>query len=199
MDWGASSYGGMEHHPYFHVGKLDFWNEEAQVHEAGHGWFGDGVRLACWEDFVLSEGTTTYITARALESVDGPNLWPAYVDNYLVGICTKHGNTIVLPDETCNEIDFENSPLWSLATYMKGACFYEDVADLVGPEQVDSVISEFYQKNVNHSARMQEMIDLLKERSDPQYSTQIDQLANEWLRSYDCPPEFSRRCRAHQR
>jgi aminopeptidase N len=199
VDWGDDSIGGMEHHPFFHVGKDDFWNEEAQVHEAGHGWFGDGVRLACWEDFVLSEGTTTYITARALESVDGPNLWPPYVDNYLVGICENRGNTIVLPDETCNEIDFEQSPLWSLATYMKGACFYEDVADLVGPEQVDAVIGEFYQTNVNHSARMQDMIDLLKQRSAPEYSSQIDELANEWLRSYDCPPDYARRCRTHQR
>ena len=48
VDWGPGSWGGMEHHPFFHVGRFDFGNEEAQVHEAAHGWFGDAVRLACW-------------------------------------------------------------------------------------------------------------------------------------------------------
>lgn len=110
VDWGADSWGGMEHHPFFHVGKFDFNDEEAQVHEAGHGWFGDGVRIACWEDFVLSEGTTTYIAARALEQVGGPNEWDYYVDGFLVPICEDTSrdptlvNTIVLPD-TCNEIE----------------------------------------------------------------------------------------------
>jgi aminopeptidase N len=38
--------------------------EVDQVHEAAHGWFGDGVRLRCWEDFVLSEGTASHLDAR---------------------------------------------------------------------------------------------------------------------------------------
>ena len=40
-------------------------------------------------------------------------------------------NAMVLPDGTCNAIDFERDPIWSLTTYMKGACFYEEVADLI--------------------------------------------------------------------
>ena len=28
------------------------------------------MRIACWEDFVLSEGTVTYLAARAIEAVD---------------------------------------------------------------------------------------------------------------------------------
>ena len=44
----------------------------AQAHEAAHGWFGNGVRLRCWEDFVLSEGTASYLAARVLEEVAGP-------------------------------------------------------------------------------------------------------------------------------
>ena len=47
VDWGKDSWGGMEHHPYFHVAAYDFRNEEPQIHEAAHGWFGDGVRLEC--------------------------------------------------------------------------------------------------------------------------------------------------------
>ena len=57
--------GGMEHHPYWHVGNFSMSDPYVHIHEAGHGWYGGGVRIECWEDFVLSEGTVTYLTARA--------------------------------------------------------------------------------------------------------------------------------------
>ena len=43
--WGAGVYGGMEHHPYWHVAKDAMSDEVTHVHEAAHGWFGDGIRL----------------------------------------------------------------------------------------------------------------------------------------------------------
>jgi aminopeptidase N len=197
VDWGGDSWGGMEHHPYFHVGQRDFWNEETQVHEAAHGWFGAGVRLGCWEDFVLSEGTVTYMTGRAMDKVDGPNLWPVYVDNFLAPICEGSAvNTIVMP-EGCGEIDFESSDLWSLAPYMKGACFYEDVADLVGADVVDAAIADYYQAHVGSTGRMREMIETLKEHSDPSHANAIDTLVTEWLLTEACPADYSTRCRAH--
>ena len=54
----------MEHHPQWHVDDSSFGSQETQAHEASHGWYGDGIRLACWEDFVLSEGTVTYLAGR---------------------------------------------------------------------------------------------------------------------------------------
>lgn len=196
VDWGPDSWGGMEHHPFFHVAKWDLWNEETQVHEAAHGWFGDGVRLACWEDFVLSEGTTTYITARALEEVGGPDLWPGYVDWFLTPLCTGEDvNTVVLP-ETCGEIDFEHSALWSLAPYMKGACFYEDVADLIGADTLDLAIADFYQAHVNGAARMREMIDTLEAHA-PEHGARIEALVADWLLTEACPADYATRCRAH--
>jgi aminopeptidase N len=200
VDWGIDSWGGMEHHPYYHVGKWDFNDEEAQVHEAGHGWYGNGVRLACWEDFVLSEGTNSYITARALEQVGGPSEWDYYVDGFLVPACEgRDVNTIVLPDETCNEIDFVNDDLWSLATYMKGACFYEEVADAIGPEKLDEIIGEFYMQHVNGAARMQEMIDLINESVDASGRAAVASAETDWLRTKACPSDYANRCRTHQR
>jgi len=82
--WGEGMYGGMEHHPYFHVAKDAMSDEVTHVHEAAHGWFGDGVRLRCWEDFVLSEGTVSYLAARALAVTAGPTMeakvWADYQD-----------------------------------------------------------------------------------------------------------------------
>lgn len=196
VDWGFDSYGGMEHHPFVHVGMLDFWNEEAQVHEAGHAWYGDGVRLECWEDFVLSEGTTTYITARAMES-QGVDLWAPYVNLYLTPICEgKQPNAVCLPD-TCGEVDMHTDPLWSLAPYMKGACFYEDVADLIGQEKLDRIIADFYQANVNQPAKMQEMIHLIEERSTPEEAAAIEGFVDDWLLKLACPEDYAQRCKSH--
>lgn len=199
VDWGIDSWGGMEHHPYVHVGQWDFGDEETQNHEMAHAWYGDGVRIACWEDFVLSEGTTTYITARALEQVGGPSQWDYYVDDFLTPACTgRDVNTTVLPDQTCNEIDFLQHDLWSLATYMKGACFYEEVADLIGPEELDAILAEFYAEHAGTAARMQDMIDLIVARSEAADRAAIESAVQDWLRTEACPEDYAERCRARQ-
>ena len=172
------------------------------VHEAAHGWFGDGVRIACWEDFVLSEGTTTYIAARALEQVDGPSQWDYYVDDFLVPICEDSSrdptlvNTIVLPD-TCGVIDFVHDDLWSITPYMKGACFYEEVADVIGQDELDTLIGEFYTAHVGEAAHMQDMIDLIEARADTSQKPAITGLVSDWLLSFDCPENYAERCRTH--
>ncbi len=197
VDWGRDSTGGMEHHPYFHVGKDDFWNEEAQAHEAAHGWFGDSVRLACWEDFVLSEGTVTYMAAHALEEVGGPSVWSSYVNDYLSPICEGDWvNAMVLP-ETCNEIDFENDNLWSLATYMKGACFYEDVSELIGADTLDAEIAAFYDDYRGEPAEMEDMLARLREAAGPEREAAFDTLVTEWLKTLACPEDYATRCGAH--
>ncbi len=61
----------MEHHLLWHIGAASLGDRRTHIHEAVHGWFGAGVRLACWEDLVLSEGTATYYEARILEAVAG--------------------------------------------------------------------------------------------------------------------------------
>ena len=194
VDWGADSYGGMEHHPFFHVGKYDFWNEEAQIHELAHGWFGDAVRLECWEDFVLSEGTVTYMTAKTLQEVAGYDLWEYYVSEFLIPICEGEDyNALVMPDG-CNDIDFENDNLWSLATYMKGACFYEEVGDIIGEEVIDQVISEFYFAHKGQSATMEDMLALLDSYATPDQKIQIAQSIQDWLRQEACPTDYANRC-----
>jgi len=195
VDWGWDSYGGMEHHPYFHVAKWDVAIEEVHAHEAGHGWFGAGVRLECWEDFVLSEGTTTYITARALAEVGAPDVWDMYVDDFLIPICEGQDYNNRAWRDTCDVTDFTVDPLWSLATYMKGACFYGEVADLIGAEELDAILAEFYQTHHNQPARMQDMIDLLHARTRPDAAAAIEVLTEEWLLERACPENYADRCR----
>src|SRR5262249_37094084 len=79
--WPAGAFGGMEHHPRWHVASAALSDEVTNVHESAHGWFGDGIRIGCWEDFVLSEGTVSYLAGRALDVVAptvGTATWNGY-------------------------------------------------------------------------------------------------------------------------
>jgi aminopeptidase N len=80
--WGAGALGGMEHHPFWHVADEAMDDEETHAHEAAHGWYGDGVRIRCWEDFVLSEGTVSYLAARALGQVAGEDVEKEVWEDY---------------------------------------------------------------------------------------------------------------------
>lgn len=190
-NWGGGDYGGMEHHPFWHVSSGSLYSEEVNAHEAAHGWYGDGVRIGCWEDFVLSEGTATYLAARALGQ-SGVDLWPDY-ECELKTVCqSATTNTIALPD-TCDQIDILHDKLWSNVPYMKGAFFYKAVADLVGAGALDQALSGFYQDHVGKAARMQELIDYIKTRN-PDQAAGIDDLATAWLETLDCPVDPTTLC-----
>jgi aminopeptidase N len=160
--WGEGLYGGMEHHPYWHVAKDAMSDEVTQAHEAAHGWFGDGVRLRCWEDFVLSEGTVSYLSARALGKVAPAmeaKIWADYQEELDDAIA--EGGSPAWPTG-CNQIDIIEDKLFTNLPYMQGAFFYKDVAEAVGAEVLDGVIARFYVKYKNKAAGMQDMVDAIK-------------------------------------
>jgi len=160
--WGEGLYGGMEHHPYFHVAKDAMNDEVTQAHEAAHGWFGDGVRLKCWEDFVLSEGTTSYLAARGLAKVAPAmetKIWADYQDELDAAI--EEGGAPAWP-KGCGAIDIIKDNLFTNLPYMQGAFFYKDVAAAVGADVLDGVIGRFYQAHKNKPASMQDMVDAIK-------------------------------------
>jgi hypothetical protein len=160
--WGEGMYGGMEHHPYFHVAKDAMDDEVTHVHEAAHGWFGDGVRLKCWEDFVLSEGTVSYLAARALSQVAPEmetTIWSDYQEELDAAI--REGGAPAWPTG-CNQIDIIQDKLFTNLPYMQGAFFYKDVAAQVGADKLDAVIAKFYAAHMNKAASMQEMVDLIR-------------------------------------
>jgi aminopeptidase N len=170
----------MEHHPFWHVGTSSLGDPVTHYHEAAHGWFGDGVRIACWEDFVLSEGTASYLAARAMAAVDGVDVWPSYQADLDAAIAA--GDTVALPS-TCNAIDLLHDPLWSDIPYMKGAFFLRAVEQQVGQAAFDAALKKFYQQHVGQAATMQQLLDTLHTETgfDP------TALADGWLRSLGHP------------
>lgn len=158
--WPRGAFGGMEHHPRWHIGSAALSDEETNVHEAVHGWFGDGIRIECWEDFVLSEGTTTYLAARALDVVAptvGAQVWTSYAGE-LRSITAAQK---VWP-QSCGAIDVIKDKLFTRAPYIRGAYFYKALADKLGAVAVDNVLHAFYTEHAGRSATMQEMLETIK-------------------------------------
>ena len=181
--WGAGAFGGMEHHPLWHVSSDSMGDAETHAHEAAHGWFGDGVRLECWEDLTLSEGTVSYLAARALEATAGASagaaIWKGYEQELDSVIATEDRRA--LPD-TCNEIDVLTD-LWNSVPYMKGAFFFRALEAKVGKPALDAAIGKFYRDHKGKAARMQDLLDTL----DTETGFDSKPLADGWLRSLGRP------------
>ncbi|MCX5747313.1 MAG: peptidase M1, partial [Proteobacteria bacterium] len=114
------------------------------------------------EDFVLSEGTVSYLAARALGQVAGAakeaEIWRGYQDELDAAIA--EGGAPAWPTG-CNKIDIIKDKLFTNLPYMQGAFFYKDVAAAVGADVLDGVIGRFYRAHMNQPAGMQDMVDAI--------------------------------------
>ncbi|WP_240360463.1 M1 family aminopeptidase [Pyxidicoccus caerfyrddinensis] len=184
-NWGPKAQGGMEHHPFWHLASASMADRQIHYHEAAHGWFGNGVRIQCWEDFVLSEGTTHYLTARAVRATEGEaaeaKLWESRRQDLERAVARR--DTVALPDATCNAIDMTTHPLASMIPYLKGSLFFHELEKQVGTAALDRVLARFYQLHVGKAARMQQLLDFVKAETghDP------GPLAQGWLRGLGIP------------
>jgi len=161
VNWPRGAYGGMEHHPMSHIASAALGDEETNVHEAAHGWFGDGIRIACWEDFVLSEGTVSYLAARALDVV-APSVGAATWQSYMTELNQVSVLDPVWP-MSCGVVDIINDNLFTEAPYMRGAFFYKGVADKVGADKLDMALHTFFMAHQGVTGHMSEMLDTIKQ------------------------------------
>lgn len=185
-EWGEDGAGGMEHHPFWHVATSEMELEITHVHEAAHGWFGTGVRIGCWEDFVLSEGTVTYLAARALGAVTDAEteaaIWADYEQTLLDTL--EDEDVIAWPESDC-EVDLLKDGLWSNIVYMKGALFFRDLGDEIGAEVVDSVLAGFYQQHVGRAAHFEDLLVAIEDET----GFDARPTADFWLRTRGNPWE----------
>jgi aminopeptidase N len=159
VKWPRGAIGGMEHHPFIHIGNVAINDENTQVHEASHGWFGDGIRLQCWEDFVLSEGTVSYLANRALDVVaPGTATWTADAAE-LAGL----DGTLPVWPQSCGQVDVIKDNLFTRAPYDRGEFFYKGIADKVGADKLDQAIAAFYAAHHSGTARMADMLTTIQQ------------------------------------
>jgi len=183
--WGEGAFGGMEHHPFWHIASASMGDAEAHAHEAAHGWFGNGIRIACWEDFVLSEGVATYLAARGVEQTAGTaasnNVWNSY-ETRLERLQNGDTNKIAWP-QSCAMVDVLEDGLFSDAAYVKGAFFLRSLEERIGREMLDDILALFYTRHVGQAARMEDLLNLVSTQSgyDP------TECANAWLQNESVP------------
>lgn len=170
--------GGMEHHPFWHINESSLQFGDSHIHEAGHGWYGDGIRIACWEDMVLSEGTITYLTGRVLDEIQPGN-------TYFAGIASA---LRPLPDvdhvwpQSCGVVD--GIAMINTDVYIRGAMFYRALALKIGAVELDRVLREFYEEHALKAARFSAMLAKIEAVTEFDASA----CAEKWLRTIEVPP-----------
>jgi hypothetical protein len=186
----ANAYGGMEHHPFWHVDAGSMDDAYIHAHEAAHGWFGDGIRLRCWEDFVLSEGPVSYLAARAMAAVGGPTvekqIWSRFKSRLESAVAST--DVIAWPD-SCGKLDILKDDIYTSIPYMKGAFFLRAIELLIGRDAIDRALSRFYIANAGKAAGMADLIATLTEEAvaNGQPATAVTALAQRWLREKGLP------------
>lgn len=186
VDWGTRTNAGIEYHPFWHVSKGALSNQMVHIHEAAHGWYGNAVRIACWEDYILSEGVTSYMTARAFQAVGSQwaaeRLWRDYRKMLAPGNVWPTG---------CNENDVEVFGTASL--HARGAFFFRAIEEVAGREALDTALSTFYVKYRGKAARFEDLLAHIKEQTKKDFS----KCAKAWLRDDSISTlNFSSLCRS---
>ncbi len=171
VDWKPNAKTGAESHPYWHVSKESFSNSIAHIHEAAHGWFGNGVRIQCWEDLVLAEGVVSYLTARALAArsrYQASKLWREFEANKRAGVMWPKG---------CNQTPVQD--FFTGALYARGALLFRDIERGIGQSTLDEALASFFAARVGKAARFADLLAHIKAKSE----VDVTACAESWLRS----------------
>lgn len=163
--WAGGGFGGMEHHPLWHVAAASLADRRVHLHEAVHGWFGDGVRLACWEDLVLSEGTATYYETRLLEEVVGPEAgaaaWAA-LEAERAALAAQGGGGVARPSG-CNVT--APASFFSRVLYVKGALYLRALEGRLTRPVFDAVMRKLYARFGGKAAGTADVVALIAEET----------------------------------
>lgn len=178
-------YGGMEHHPYWHVAATAMADPLVHAHEAAHAWFGGSLRLACWEDFTLSEGIASYLAALAEGAVAGAaeeaRIWAGYRQR-LDAAMAAPGPKVARP-EGCGRVDILKDGLYGDIPYMKGAFFWRALELRIGRDAVLDALADLYRQHRFRSAGLGDTLARIAARSG--YDTTA--CARDWLQQEPLP------------
>ncbi|HRH00856.1 MAG TPA: M1 family aminopeptidase [Polyangiaceae bacterium] len=143
--WGG---GGMEHPTVVAIDPSDFAGSAAEarhtaIHELCHHYSGNGVRIANWADFWLSEGFTEYLTHRSLEAVYGKTVSDA---RWRTTISEARATAAQHPLRPRNDA-LDVREIFDGVVYVKGAWVLRTLEEAVGREAFDAFLKGWFTRH----------------------------------------------------
>ena len=110
------------------------------IHELGHHWSGNLVRIRTWNDFWLSEGFTEYLAGRFRADQGETSVWRDYRVKALAADEKK--NHPIVPD---GEIDVLS--IFDDISYQKGALVLRQLERIVGEETLTKFLAVWFERH----------------------------------------------------
>lgn len=109
---------------------------------------------------MLSEGTTTYLTARALEAVEGAlpaqALWQEYAGR--LGPVGSHAAWPALESNAC-DTNIDPLMIYTDLIYFRGAFFFRAVEERIGRSSLDTALRNIAVHRQGEALRFTEFLD----------------------------------------
>lgn len=155
------------------------------AHELGHSWSGNLVTNATWNDVWLNEGFTTYVEHRIGEAIFGINeakMQDVLSRKSLYDNMEDYGPNNPETQLKVN-VDGKNADdSLSDIPYEKGYAFLQTVESVVGREQFDAFITEYFNSHAFQSITTEDFLKYFNEKlikGDKTLASKIK--AEEWI------------------